>query len=96
MILSKCRQNNDLGHPLCQNLRDGNWLIDHIISRINIHNHTEVLIYNLVKQTIRITSFYLQRFTEIHDTLFFRPLHQINYQSIGQFQFYKNEYVYFL
>lgn len=24
---SNIRPNNDLGHPICKNLRDGNWLI---------------------------------------------------------------------
>lgn len=33
-VLDKIRENNDLGHPLCQNLRDGTWLCDYIVSRL--------------------------------------------------------------
>lgn len=25
---------DDLGHPLCANLRDGNWLLDYIVDRL--------------------------------------------------------------
>ena len=29
-LLTEVRPNNDLGHPLCNNLREGNWLIGKI------------------------------------------------------------------
>uniref|UniRef100_A0A1I7U7N9 Glycogen debranching enzyme n=1 Tax=Caenorhabditis tropicalis TaxID=1561998 RepID=A0A1I7U7N9_9PELO len=33
-VLEKIRDQNDLGHPLCQNLRDGTWLCDYITGRL--------------------------------------------------------------
>lgn len=33
-IFGKIRTNNDLGHPVCQNLRDGDWVMDYISSRL--------------------------------------------------------------
>lgn len=33
--------NNDLGHPICQNLREGNWMIDYIINRLKIKPTTK-------------------------------------------------------
>jgi len=33
-VLSKIRAKNDLGHPLCNNLRDGNWMCDYIVNRL--------------------------------------------------------------
>ncbi|EYB99073.1 hypothetical protein Y032_0125g1273 [Ancylostoma ceylanicum] len=33
-VLDWIRENNDLGHPLCANLRDGTWLSDYICSRM--------------------------------------------------------------
>lgn len=33
-IFDKIRANNDLGHPVCRNLRDGDWLMDYISSRL--------------------------------------------------------------
>ncbi|PIC44676.1 hypothetical protein B9Z55_004964 [Caenorhabditis nigoni] len=33
-VLDKIRDHNDLGHPLCQNLRDGTWLCDYIVGRL--------------------------------------------------------------
>ncbi|CAI2335505.1 unnamed protein product [Caenorhabditis sp. 36 PRJEB53466] len=33
-VLDKIRVENDLGHPLCQNLRDGTWLCDYLVSRL--------------------------------------------------------------
>lgn len=33
-VIKKIQETNDLGHPLCQNLRDGTWLFEWIIRRI--------------------------------------------------------------
>lgn len=40
-VLSLIRPNNDLGHPLCGNLRDGNWLADYIGARLKPHKELE-------------------------------------------------------
>lgn len=34
-LLSEIRPNNDLGHALCNNLRDGNWMIDYVWQRLD-------------------------------------------------------------
>lgn len=33
--LCRIRTENNLGHQICQNLRDGDWLIDYITSRLS-------------------------------------------------------------
>ena len=33
-MMSSIRTNNDLGHPLCHNLREGNWLMDFTAQRL--------------------------------------------------------------
>lgn len=33
-VLTEIAPNNDLGHPFCNNLRQGNWMIDYIHERI--------------------------------------------------------------
>lgn len=33
-VLADIRPNNDLGHPLCANLREGDWLIDFVSNRL--------------------------------------------------------------
>lgn len=33
-VLADIRPNNDLGHPLCANLREGDWLIDFVLNRL--------------------------------------------------------------
>lgn len=33
-VFADVRPNNDLGHPLCANLRDGDWLIDFVANRL--------------------------------------------------------------
>ena len=33
-ILDRIRQTNDLGHPLCENIRCGNWMIEYIAKRL--------------------------------------------------------------
>ncbi|XP_035993698.1 glycogen debranching enzyme isoform X1 [Fundulus heteroclitus] len=33
-VLADIRPNNDLGHPLCANLRDGDWLMDFVSNRL--------------------------------------------------------------
>jgi Central domain of human glycogen debranching enzyme len=39
-ILNKIRASNDLGHPLCDNLRRGDWLLDYIANRLLKHPGT--------------------------------------------------------
>ncbi|XP_027196486.2 glycogen debranching enzyme [Dermatophagoides pteronyssinus] len=38
--LAKIRTNNDLGHPLCENLRQGNWLPEYIVGRLKKRSET--------------------------------------------------------
>lgn len=42
-LLANIRPNNDLGHPLCNNLRDGNWLIEYIGNRLKVDKGTSEL-----------------------------------------------------
>ncbi|XP_054161339.1 glycogen debranching enzyme-like [Oppia nitens] len=39
--LRHIRTHNDLGHPLCGNLRDGNWLMDYIVDRLTKNPNTK-------------------------------------------------------
>ncbi|XP_057317970.1 glycogen debranching enzyme-like isoform X1 [Microplitis mediator] len=39
-LLAEIRPHNDLGHPLCVNLREGNWLIDYIWQRLKNYEGT--------------------------------------------------------
>lgn len=34
-LLNQIRKYRDMGHSLCENLRQGNWVLDYIVSRIN-------------------------------------------------------------
>lgn len=42
-VLTEIAPNNDLGHPFCNNLREGNWMIDYIHNRIAKHPNTAAL-----------------------------------------------------
>lgn len=42
-VLSEIRVINDLGHPLCGNLRDGDWLPDYIVGRLKLEPSTQRL-----------------------------------------------------
>ncbi|XP_044002903.1 glycogen debranching enzyme isoform X2 [Aphidius gifuensis] len=42
-LLADIRPNNDLGHPLCDNLRNGNWLIDYTWQRLKYYKGTYAL-----------------------------------------------------
>lgn len=39
-VLGELRPSNDLGHPLCNNLREGNWLMDYISNRLKVIGNT--------------------------------------------------------
>ena len=41
--MAKIRRNNDLGHPICTNLREGNWLLEYLSSRLIKHQETQQL-----------------------------------------------------
>ncbi|CAI4224223.1 unnamed protein product [Auanema sp. JU1783] len=40
-VLKKIRESNDLGHPLCSNIRDGLWLVGFIVNRLRKYNGLE-------------------------------------------------------
>lgn len=42
-VLTQIAPNNDLGHPLCNNLRQGDWMIDYIHQRIANNPNTAAL-----------------------------------------------------
>ncbi|XP_030750314.1 glycogen debranching enzyme isoform X2 [Sitophilus oryzae] len=42
-LLANIRPSNDLGHPFCGNLRDGNWMIDYIWKRLQVDEGTKEL-----------------------------------------------------
>ncbi|RZC42945.1 glycogen debranching enzyme, partial [Asbolus verrucosus] len=42
-LMCNIRPNNDLGHPMCANLRDGNWMIDYIWQRLKLDESTKRL-----------------------------------------------------
>ncbi|CAF1026829.1 unnamed protein product [Didymodactylos carnosus] len=41
--LDKIKMKNDLKHPLCQNVKEGNWLIDYVANRLLADKSTEQL-----------------------------------------------------
>ena len=41
--MAKIRSKNDLGHPICTNLREGNWLLDYLASRLTKHRETLIV-----------------------------------------------------
>ncbi|XP_071444480.1 glycogen debranching enzyme [Hetaerina americana] len=42
-LLSVIRPQNDLGHPMCGNMRDGNWMIDYVWQRLEKDEGTKEL-----------------------------------------------------
>lgn len=42
-VLSEIRVHNDLGHPLCCNLRDGDWMPEYIVTRLKHEPATQRL-----------------------------------------------------
>lgn len=42
-ILNEIRLTNDLQHPLIENLKQGNWLMDYISNRLKVHSATKLL-----------------------------------------------------
>ncbi|CAI2359529.1 unnamed protein product [Moneuplotes crassus] len=43
-ILRSLKETQDLGHPLFNNLREGNWIMDYIIGRFSDNEHTNFLV----------------------------------------------------
>ena len=40
-MMEPVRDNNDLGHPLCDNLRSGDWLPGYTINRLKLKSSTK-------------------------------------------------------
>ena len=43
-LLRSLKETQDLGHPLFNNIRDGDWIMDYIIQRFNDNKHTKFLV----------------------------------------------------
>ena len=39
-VMEEAVASDDLGHPLCENIRNGNWLVDYSINRLKLHQNT--------------------------------------------------------
>nr|CAD7601350.1 unnamed protein product [Timema genevievae] len=55
-LLSNIRPSNDLGHPMCNNLRQGNWMIDYVWQRLKRNSGTAELGGWLEKNLLAVTS----------------------------------------
>ncbi len=42
-VLNKIRPNNDLGHALCKNIRDGDWLAEYTVKRLQAQPGTRAV-----------------------------------------------------
>uniref|UniRef100_A0A1A9VSP7 4-alpha-glucanotransferase n=1 Tax=Glossina austeni TaxID=7395 RepID=A0A1A9VSP7_GLOAU len=42
-LLTEISPHNDLGHPFCDNLRNGNWMMDYIVDRLSHFDGTKAL-----------------------------------------------------
>jgi len=73
----KIRNENDLGHPVCGNLRDGNWYLDYVAARLQKHECTKLLgdwftaCFNILKKVPR---YLLPKY--------FEPLITITYEKL--------------
>ena len=47
-MMSSVRDNNDLGHPLCENLRSGDWLAGYTVNRLRLRPGTEKVLHTLL------------------------------------------------
>ncbi|KAL9916549.1 glycogen debranching enzyme isoform 1-T3 [Glossina fuscipes fuscipes] len=46
-LLTEISPHNDLGHPFCDNLRNGNWMMDYIVDRLSHFDDTKALSFKL-------------------------------------------------
>lgn len=42
-MLNDIRERNDLGHPICHNLREGDWLPQYLADRLKVKKGTKVV-----------------------------------------------------
>ncbi|XP_044753239.1 glycogen debranching enzyme [Coccinella septempunctata] len=76
-LLSEIRPMNNLGHPMCENIRQGDWMIDYIYQRLKLDEGTEELGTWIEKNTksFKVLPKYLKPayfdliFTRIYDSL---------------------------
>ena len=54
-LLAGVRDNNDLGHPICDNLRAGDWMIGYTVNRLKLRKGTAKVVWHILVP--RLTDF---------------------------------------
>mgnify|MGYP002480647701 CR=1 FL=1 len=56
-MLDKIRVNNDMGHPMFNNLREGDWMIDYVMSRLIDEPRLEAVLNWMTDYFVQVCSF---------------------------------------
>ncbi|GJQ87827.1 hypothetical protein Trydic_g18672 [Trypoxylus dichotomus] len=87
-LLENIRPNNDLGHPMCANLREGNWMIDYIWQRLQVDEGTRDLGFWLEKNTMPLKTVPRYLIPSLFDAILTRTfilLHEHTFNLMSDF-----------
>ena len=86
--MAKIKSNNDLGHPICSNLREGNWLLDYISSRLEKHQETLLIgkwYSECFKDLKNLPRFLIPTYFEMIISLTFKKLKKACWSQMSSF-----------
>ncbi|XP_065155607.1 glycogen debranching enzyme isoform X2 [Atheta coriaria] len=87
-LLATIRPNNDLGHPLCDNLRKGDWLLEYIHRRLQLHKTTKLLgdwIEDNTQELKKIPRYLIPAYFDAIITKIYVELIEASAQKMGDF-----------
>lgn len=82
-LLTQIAPSNDLGHPMCNNLREGNWMIDYIYQRLADNPKTSALAKWIDENTVdlkAIPRYLVPRYFDV----FLNGIHQLLLEQTTQ------------
>jgi glycogen debranching enzyme len=90
IVIRKIQETNDLGHPLCGNLREGTWLVSYIVNRLRRIDELKTLA-DLIEKSLKpldyMPHFLRPCYFELAFSYIFNAIEEVLVEKLGYVKF---------